>query len=397
MRRHTFKRYFFVFRKMFLRTYHPSFTATNISDIGSSLQIFSVMTAFTSIISLLFVDSLVRTKEASFWIAFFRISSLGICFFVYLFGKKRVKLFQRHIYGITSLVLIGLILLYIPMMVYDKPNHAYYLFGSAIVIASASILLWIEPFRILLLSTLYIAVFIPLHLNFSRIQGFDRFVFYQDVLIVSFLLAFGFVANLLINYWRFEEYRVKARLRVTVGKLLRINQKIEDLSRVDSMTELFNRRHLLEQFDLYKKRSNREGFIIGLVILDLDRLKAINDKYGHKQGDLAIQAFAKTVKSRTRITDIAARIGGDEFCLLVSPIDKEGLQVLAESIREKLERLQIPIHNQPGESLTLTVSIGATLFRPEDDPSFDELYHKIDTALYTSKNEGRNRITLFES
>lgn len=163
------------------------------------------------------------------------------------------------------------------------------------------------------------------------------------------------------------------------------------------MTELFNRRHLLEQFDLYKKRSNREGFIIGLVILDLDRLKAINDKYGHKQGDLAIQAFAKTVKSRTRITDIAARIGGDEFCLLVSPIDKEGLQVLAESIREKLERLQIPIHNQPGESLTLTVSIGATLFRAEDDPSFDELYHKIDTALYTSKNEGRNRITLIES
>lgn len=396
MRRYTFKRYGFVLRKLFLRSYHPTFITNNLDDIASSLQIFSVMTAVTSIISLLFVDSLVRTKEASFWIAFFRISSLAICFMVYLLAKRGIKHYKKNILGITSLVLIGLVALYIPMMVFDNPNHAYYLFGSAIVIAGASILLWLEPIRICILSLIYISVFIPLHLNFSRIQGFDRYFFYQDVLIVSFLLAFGIVANFLINYWRFEEYRVKEKLHITVGKLLRINQKIEDLSRVDSMTELFNRRHLLEQFDLYKKRSHREGFVIGLVILDLDKLKTINDRYGHKQGDIAIQAFAKTLKSRTRITDIAARIGGDEFCLLVSPIDKEGLQILTESIREKMEELQIPIYNNPNESLTLTVSIGGTLFHPEDDPSFDELYHKIDTALYTSKNEGRNRITLLE-
>ncbi|MDF3818830.1 GGDEF domain-containing protein [Leptospira sp. 96542] len=396
MRRYPLKRTWFIFRKLFLRTYHPTFTATNITDIRSSVMIFGVMTAFTSTISLLFVDSLVRTKEASFWIAFFRISSLLICFFVYLFAKKRIRLFERHIFSITSLILASLILLYIPMMVYDKPNHSYYLFGSAIVVASASIILWIEPIRIFLLSGLYVFIFIPLHLNFSQILGFDRFIFYQDILIVIFLLGFGLVANLLINYWRFEEFRAKIRLRITVGKLLRINQKIEDLSRVDSMTELFNRRHLLEQFELYKKRSHREGFVIGLVILDLDRLKIINDKYGHKQGDMAIQAFSRTLRSRTRSTDIAARIGGDEFCLLVSPIDKVGLINLTENIREKLESLKIPIHNHPGETLGLTVSIGATLFRSSDDPSFDELYHKIDTALYTSKNEGRNRVTILE-
>lgn len=397
MRKYTFKRYSFVLRKLFLRAYHPEFISENLFDIASSLQIFSVMTAVTSIISLLFVDSLVRTKEASFWIAFFRISSLAICFIVYLLAKRGTKQYEKHILGITSLVLVSLVTLYIPMMVFDNPNHAYYLYGSSILIAGGSILLWLEPIRICILSFIYILVFIPLHYNYSEIQGFDRYFFYQDVLIVSFLLAFGITANFLINYWRFEEYRVQEKLHITVGKLLRINQRIEELSRVDSMTELFNRRHLLEQFDLYKKRAQREGFVIGLVILDLDKLKSINDRYGHKQGDLAIQAFAKTLKSRTRFTDIAARIGGDEFCLLVSPIDKVGLANLTESIREKMEALKIPIYNDPLQTLTLTVSIGGTLFHPEDDPSFDELYHKIDTALYTSKNEGRNRITLLES
>ncbi len=397
MRRYPFRRTFFVFKKFFLRTYHPTFIATNFVDIRSSLLIFGVMTAFTSIVSLLFVDSLVRTKEASFWIVFFRISSLFLSFLIFLSAKRRFRFFERHIFSFTGIIVAILILLYIPMMVYDKPNHSYYLFGSAIVIASAAIILWIEPVRIFLLSFLFLCLFIPLHLNFSENLGFDRYVFYQDVLVVCFLLGFGFVANLLINYWRFEEFRAKIKLRITVGKLLRINQKIEDLSRIDSMTGLFNRRHLLEQFELYKKRSQREGFYIGLVILDLDRLKLINDKYGHKQGDLAIEAFAKTLRSRTRSTDIAARIGGDEFCLLVSPIDKEGLVILTESIREKMELLRIPIYSTPGETLTLTVSIGATLFQSSDEPSFDELYQKIDTALYKSKHEGRNRITILEN
>ncbi len=280
------------------------------------------------------------------------------------------------------------------MMVYDKPNHSYYLFGSAIVIASSAIILWIEPCRIFFLSVVYSLIFIPLHLNFSQILGFDKFVFYQDILIVSFLLGVGFTANLMINYWRFEEYRAKIRLRITVGKLLLINKKIHDLSRIDSMTDLFNRRHLLEQFDLYKKRSKREEFSIGLVILDLDHLKAINDKYGHKQGDLAIQAFGKTLRSRVRSTDIAARIGGDEFCILASPVDELGLETLTESIREKVEILRIPIYNKPKESIHITVSIGATMFSALEDPTFDDLYHRIDTALYASKNAGRNRITI---
>ena len=397
MRKYNARRFLFIIRKLFLRTYHPTFIATNFSDIRSSVMIFGVLSAFTSMVSLFFVDSLVRTKEATFWISFFRISALAICFTAYIFAKKRFRFFERHIFSFTGFFITSMILIYIPMMVFDKPNHSYYLFGSAIVLASSAIILWLEPIRIFLLSVLFLCIFIPLHLNFSQILGFDRFIFYQDVLIVTFLLGVGFTANLLIIYWRFEEYRAKIKLRITVGKLLKINQKIHDLSRTDSMTDLYNRRHLLEQFDLYKKRSKREGFQIGLVILDLDHLKQINDKYGHKQGDLAIQAFGKTLRTRVRSTDIAARIGGDEFCILASPVDKEGLETLTESIREKIEVLRIPVYNHAGDTIRITVSIGATMFLSSEDPTFDELYHKIDSALYASKNAGRNRITILPS
>ena len=131
--------------------------------------------------------------------------------------------------------------------------------------------------------------------------------------------------------------------------------------------------------------------------MDLDHLKQINDKYGHKQGDLAIQAFGKTLRTRVRSTDIAARIGGDEFCILASPVDKEGLETLTESIREKIEVLRIPVYNHAGDTIRITVSIGATMFLSSEDPTFDELYHKIDSALYASKNAGRNRITILPS
>ncbi len=389
-----FRKFGFIIRKLLLRTYDPTFVATHFSDIRSSVLIYSVLGAITSIVAVFFVESLVRTKEASVWIVSFRLSSLVLSVLAYFFAKKRFRFFERNIFHAMILFIVAMILFHIPMMVYDKLNHSYYLFGSALIIASSAIILWLEPIRILILSASFLCLFMPIHLRFSQNLGLDYFAFYQDIFNVILLLGVGFTGNLLVNFWRFEEYRSKIRLRITVGKLLRINQKIHDLSRIDSMTDLYNRRHLLEQFDLLKRRSKREGTSIGLVILDLDHLKTINDKFGHKQGDLAIQAFGKTLRSRVRSTDIAARIGGDEFCILASPVDAIGLETLTESIREKIEILRIPVYNKPGEMIQITVSIGATMFRAEENPSFDDLYHRIDTALYASKNAGRNRITI---
>ncbi len=385
---------FLLFKRLFLQTYHPTFLAANYTDARASVMIYGLLTGVTSLLPLIFITTLIKDEETIFSIAVLRVLCILISLIAFCFAKFRVRFFERHLFSNMVFFIFSLVLLHIPMMIFDSLNHSFYLYSSALAITSASIILWIEPIRVIMFSVVHFVLFLPLNLMLSKSLKLDSYEVSQNFFMVLFLLFAGFIANLLINFWRFEEYRHKIRLRVTVGKLLKTNQKIQELSRIDSMTELYNRRHLLEQFELYKKRAKRENLNIGLVILDLDRLKMINDKHGHKQGDLSIQAFAKTLKSRVRATDIAARIGGDEFCILASPIDESGLVTLTESIREKMETLKIPMFHSDGNFVQMTVSIGGSLFPASEDPSFDELYHKIDEALYKSKHEGRNRVTI---
>lgn len=387
---------FLLFKKLFFRTYHPTFLATNFTDARASVMIYGLLTGVTSLLPLVFITTLVKDSDALMSVAILRILCILLGLIAFSLAKLRVRFFERHLFSTMVFFIFSLVLLHIPMMIIDKSNHSFYLYSSALAITSASIILWIEPVRVVLFSIVHFVLFLPLNLRLTKSLNLDSYEVSQNFFMVLFLLFAGFIANLLINFWRVEEYRHKIRLRITVGKLQKTNQKIQELSRIDSMTELYNRRHLLEQFELYKKRAKRENLNIGLVILDLDRLKMINDKHGHKQGDLSIQAFAKTLKSRVRATDIAARIGGDEFCILASPIDEGGLITLTESIRDKMETLKIPMFHSEGNYVQMTVSIGGSLFPASEDPSFDELYHKIDEALYKSKNQGRNRVTIVE-
>ena len=386
----------FLLQKLFFRTYDSSFIKTNSNDIMVSVTIYGILYGFTSFLPMVLIPSLVRSTETQTWIFLLRFLSLSVCLMIVLFSYYRFKFFERYLFHFMILFILLQMILFIPMMILDVKNQSYYLYTSALVVTSSSIILWIEPIRIVMLCLFHFIIFLPLHFNFMAELRIDDFDFKQDCLLVFFLVGAGFAANLLINYWRIEEFRSKTRLRVTVKKLLKINKKIEELSRIDSMTKLYNRRHLMEQFEIYKKRARRESFTIGLLIIDLDKLKYINDKFGHKQGDLTIQAFSKVLKSRIRATDIAARIGGDEFCVLAAPIDKGGLLILTENIRHQIENMEIPIFGNESNSIHCTVSIGATLFPGSYETSFNKLYHQNDIALYDSKKEGRNRVTITE-
>ena len=125
-----------------------------------------------------------------------------------------------------------------------------------------------------------------------------------------------------------QDYRNFIKISKTLGKLEIQNEKIRTMSLLDPLTELYNRRHLLDQYESMKSRSKRENSSFAVIIMDLDYLKRYNDTYGHKQGDLVIQEFANILWARVRNTDIAARIGGDEFCIIAQPIDANGLKIL---------------------------------------------------------------------
>ena len=158
------------------------------------------------------------------------------------------------------------------------------------------------------------------------------------------------------------------------------------LSAVDSLTNLFNRTFFFAALDREIARSARSGRGFCLLMLDLDELKAINDRHGHHAGDAVLRAVAETIKGGVRRIDVAARYGGDEFVALLPETDPTGGWVVAEKIRLTVAVVMVPGMEQPP-----TVSIGVVSY-PLDGQTVDELMISADQAMYASKRAGRNRV-----
>lgn len=155
----------------------------------------------------------------------------------------------------------------------------------------------------------------------------------------------------------------------------------------DSLTELYNRRYFTEELKKEADRARRLNQPFTIISLDLDYLKKINDTYGHMAGDIAIKAIADVMKKNARSIDIPARLGGEEFSILLPGIDSNGGMVAAERIRAAIENEEVP---QIGK---ITASIGVGTY-PEHSMNVDELVEMTDQAMYRSKINGRNRVTI---
>jgi diguanylate cyclase (GGDEF)-like protein len=158
------------------------------------------------------------------------------------------------------------------------------------------------------------------------------------------------------------------------------------MSTVDALTGLFNRTHFFAALEREIARGDRSGRAFCLVMLDLDDLKAVNDRYGHLAGDQVLRAVSDVVRSGVRKIDVAARYGGDEFVALLPETDPTGGWVLAEKIR-----LTIAEQGTPGIDPTPTVSVGVVSY-PADGRSADALLVSADRAMYASKRSGKNRV-----
>jgi diguanylate cyclase (GGDEF)-like protein len=158
------------------------------------------------------------------------------------------------------------------------------------------------------------------------------------------------------------------------------------MSTVDALTGLFNRTHFFSALEREIARGDRSGRAFCLVMLDLDDLKAVNDRYGHLAGDQVLRGVADVVRSGVRKIDVAARYGGDEFVALLPETDPTGGWVLAEKIR-----LTIAEQGTPGIDPTPTVSVGVVSY-PADGRSADALLVSADRAMYASKRSGKNRV-----
>ena len=160
------------------------------------------------------------------------------------------------------------------------------------------------------------------------------------------------------------------------------------LSTIDSLTGLYNRAFFFNAVDheIQRGRRFRRGFC--LLMMDLDGLKSINDRYGHYEGDVILRGVAQLIKASLRGIDVAARYGGDEFVALLPETDPSGAYVVAEKIRQMASELHVEVN---GSQITTSLSIGV-VSSPDDGHTADELMIAADEAMYTSKRLGKNRV-----
>lgn len=184
-----------------------------------------------------------------------------------------------------------------------------------------------------------------------------------------------------------------AALALERGEYLTINEELKTLSTTDPLTGLYNRRYFLERLFEEAERVKRHRECFTAFMLDIDNFKAFNDTYGHKTGDLVLKGIAKLIRETVRSIDVVARYGGEEFVVLLPHTSKQDSYILAERIRREVEQTRPGVE---GIDRPLTISIGVAEF-PSDAETIDMLLHNADSAMYSAKKTGKNRIVQFDA
>jgi diguanylate cyclase (GGDEF)-like protein len=169
---------------------------------------------------------------------------------------------------------------------------------------------------------------------------------------------------------------------------LRLRETLRQQSIRDPLTGLFNRRYLEETFERELRRSERKGEALGLIMLDMDHFKMVNDTHGHEAGDVLLKALGEVLRESVRAEDVACRYEGGEFTLLLPGATQQQAFDRAEQIREAVVKLQVMHQGKVLEGVS--ISLGVATF-PQHGRELPALVRAADLALYRAKHEGRNR------
>jgi len=164
--------------------------------------------------------------------------------------------------------------------------------------------------------------------------------------------------------------------------------KYEKLARTDELTGIINRRGFFEEGIKLCNLARRFNHSTSIIMLDIDYFKQVNDKYGHSLGDTALVQFVQTIQKNIREVDVFARLGGEEFAIILPETDKNGAVKIAEKLCAKISAMVISSNAAP---FSITCSFGVTTFRCATT-SFEDALSDADKALYQAKSDGRNRV-----
>jgi len=188
----------------------------------------------------------------------------------------------------------------------------------------------------------------------------------------------------------FDDNKIKTGY-VAIRQDITDKKRLEELSIRDGLTNLYNRRYFDEIFKIEINRAKRKNKMISFMMLDIDHFKQYNDTYGHQKGDDVIINISQVINEFAgRAGDKAFRLGGEEFGVIFTDIDKQKIKKYASSLIESVENLKIP-HENNSVSEYVTISAGL-VFSNENNLNSDVLYKDADDLLYKAKESGRNRL-----
>jgi diguanylate cyclase (GGDEF)-like protein len=166
------------------------------------------------------------------------------------------------------------------------------------------------------------------------------------------------------------------------------HEEIYKMTIVDGLTQIYNKRYLLEALEREIIRGRRHNRDLAILLFDIDHFKRINDAHGHLAGDFVLKEVARVVQSRIRRDEVFARYGGEEFAIILPETSLEGAVALGETLRQKVAEHLFVFQ---ADSIRVTVSLGGAILQ-ESDRSATDLIRRADEKLYLAKNSGRNRI-----
>ncbi len=216
--------------------------------------------------------------------------------------------------------------------------------------------------------------------------------------IAWFVKDLGSTNGTYVNDELIEEYQLRRGDQIKVGDTIfkylsgqdveaQYHETIYRMTIMDGLTNVHNKRFLLETLERELPRAIRHQRPLALCMFDLDHFKGVNDTYGHIAGDYVLKEAAGVVRSRLRPDDVIARYGGEEFAVLLPETELQGAAIIAEELRKLIAEHSFEFE---GERIPVTISIGCTQLRADDDPI--KLTKAADTKLYEAKRSGRNRV-----
>lgn len=197
------------------------------------------------------------------------------------------------------------------------------------------------------------------------------------------IIAGAVTLLLIMMYWNRKLSKAKQQTQTALNELSETQKKLELLAITDRLTGLYNRVKLDEAVQEELNKSDRLGHPLGIVLLDIDHFKNVNDVHGHQVGDQVLIAMANLLKSNIRKTDTLGRWGGEEFLILCPGTDSKGLVKFTETLRKNIDHHDFPVVKHK------TASFGATLYQKND--TINQMIDRADKALYQAKAKGRNK------